>query len=119
MAVFCALFRAMVIGLTGLIGAGKSEAARVLKSLGAVVVDADKIGHQVLRESVQLRTRLAKAFGREILDRNGRVLRKRLANARLCERKHKGVSEPAGPSVSAEGAAEAGCNCSQTGQDGG
>lgn len=35
-----------VIGLTGGIGSGKSHAREHLASLGAVVVDADKLGHQ-------------------------------------------------------------------------
>jgi dephospho-CoA kinase len=69
----------MVIGITGLIGAGKSEAARLLASYGACVVDADQIGHEVLKESSVLRRQLVKAFSPDILDRQGRVERKKLA----------------------------------------
>ncbi|HPA40468.1 MAG TPA: dephospho-CoA kinase, partial [Candidatus Hydrogenedentes bacterium] len=35
-------------GLTGGIGAGKSEAARLLAARGVPVLDADRIGHEVL-----------------------------------------------------------------------
>ena len=35
-----------VIGLTGGIGSGKSHAASYLKTLGALIVDADKVGHE-------------------------------------------------------------------------
>ena len=35
------------IGLTGGIASGKSTVAGLLKSLGAVVIDADRLGHRV------------------------------------------------------------------------
>src|SRR5207247_3294861 len=40
---------APIIGLTGGIGAGKSMAAAFLTELGARVIDADRIGHEVYR----------------------------------------------------------------------
>lgn len=69
----------MVIGLTGQIGAGKSTATEELARLGVVVVDADRIGRDVVEESPALLTQLARAFGPEILDRQGRLRRARLA----------------------------------------
>jgi len=69
----------MLIGLTGQIGAGKTTAARILAGIGAHVLDADQIGRQVVDESKQLRSKLAHRFGKEILDRNGQVKRKKLA----------------------------------------
>ena len=69
----------MVIGLTGQIGAGKSTAARILATFGATVIDADRIGHQVVAESSALRQQLARAFGDDIFDRKGGLLRKKLA----------------------------------------
>jgi len=71
---------ALVIGVTGLIGAGKSTAADALKSLGAVVVDADQIGHSVVDNSASLKRDLSRAFGDEILSTTGRVRRKLLAS---------------------------------------
>ena len=41
------------IGLTGGIGTGKSEATRLLQELGAAVVDADKLGHEVYRPETE------------------------------------------------------------------
>ncbi|MBA7704296.1 Dephospho-CoA kinase [subsurface metagenome] len=38
-----------VIGLTGGIGSGKSTVAQFLAELGAVIVDLDKVGHEVLK----------------------------------------------------------------------
>lgn len=69
----------MVIGLTGQIGAGKSTAARILAELGATVIDADKIGHDVVARSASLRKQLASAFGRDIFAADGKLRRKRLA----------------------------------------
>ena len=38
-----------VIGLTGGIGSGKSTVSQYLAELGAVIMDADKIGHEVFQ----------------------------------------------------------------------
>ncbi|MEA2031693.1 MAG: dephospho-CoA kinase [candidate division Zixibacteria bacterium] len=69
----------MLIGVTGQIGSGKSTAAEILQSLGAVVIDADLIGHQVVDESKSLRNKLVSEFGQDIIDSSGRVNRKKLA----------------------------------------
>lgn len=69
----------MVIGLTGLIGSGKSTAARYLSSFGATVIDADRIGREVVESSHRLQQQLRKAFGSDIFDSRGRLLRARLA----------------------------------------
>lgn len=41
--------RPILIGLTGNIATGKSEVARVLATLGAQVIDADRVAHEVMR----------------------------------------------------------------------
>jgi len=69
----------MVIGITGLIGSGKSTAARILKSLGAAVIDADKIGRQVVDRNPELLAKLVRRFGQAILSRGGKLNRKKLA----------------------------------------
>ena len=66
--------------MTGQIGAGKSAAARILADFGALVVDADQIGKQVVDQSLALRRRLAKAFGADILKPDGSLHRKKLAS---------------------------------------
>ncbi len=63
-----------VIGLIGGIGAGKSEVAGILKERGAVVIDADVVGHELLREPAVL-GRIVDRFGPGVLtggDRDGR-----------------------------------------------
>lgn len=70
-----------VIGITGPTGAGKTTALNVLRALGAEVVDADVVYHALLAECGELKTDLTGAFGANILDRTGKIDRKRLAQA--------------------------------------
>ena len=67
-----------VIGLTGGIGSGKSTIASFLAKLGAVVVDADKIGHEVLENDSRVRQQISQTFGRVVFTADGRVDRKKL-----------------------------------------
>jgi dephospho-CoA kinase len=67
-----------VIGLTGGIGSGKSRFVQYLAEFGAAVIDADRLGHEVLK-STQVREELVAAFGREILNLDGEIDRGRLA----------------------------------------
>ncbi len=59
--------RPFVIGLTGNIATGKSEVARFLERLGARVIDADKVAHEVMRPEGPAYEAVLQAFGREIL----------------------------------------------------
>ena len=67
-----------VIGLTGGIGSGKSTASRFLAELGAAVIDADKVGHELLKPNTKIWQQLAAAFGKQILTSNGEINRKKL-----------------------------------------
>ncbi|MBN1862529.1 MAG: dephospho-CoA kinase [Dehalococcoidales bacterium] len=67
-----------VIGLTGGIASGKSTVSRFLAELGAVVIDADKIGHEVLGSDGKVRRELTAAFGKQILTPGGSVSRRKL-----------------------------------------
>ncbi len=51
-----------VIGLTGSIGGGKSQVAALLGKRGAVVIDADRVGHEVL-EHPEVRRQVIERFG--------------------------------------------------------
>ncbi len=55
-----------VVGLTGGIGGGKSEVAALLKERGAVVIDADLMGHELLNVP-GVRDRIVARFGASIL----------------------------------------------------
>lgn len=69
----------IVLGLTGEIAAGKSTVAKELQRLGAVIIDADQLGHQVLAMPA-VRDMLRARWGAEILDASGHVDRRAVAN---------------------------------------
>lgn len=68
----------VVIGITGEPGAGKSALARQLGALGGVVIDVDKLGHELL-ESPRMKRDLVNAFGDDILNGEGDIDRRALA----------------------------------------
>lgn len=67
-----------VFGLVGGIGAGKSQVARFFESLGAVVLDADRAAHEVLR-SPEVEDAARSRWGNAIFGEDGRIDRGRLA----------------------------------------
>ena len=68
----------IVIGLTGGIGTGKSEVARILSELGAVIINADQVGHQAYTPQTETWREVVKAFGEDILQANGEIDRRKL-----------------------------------------
>jgi len=67
-----------VIGLTGGIGSGKSTVSRFLAELGAVIIDADKVGHEALKPDTEIWRKVVAAFGTGILKPNREIDRKKL-----------------------------------------
>ncbi|MGW3624695.1 dephospho-CoA kinase [Streptomyces sp. NPDC000880] len=68
------------VGLTGGIGAGKSEVSRLLESYGAVLIDADKIAREVVEPSTPGLEAVVEAFGPEILSPDGTLDRPKLGS---------------------------------------
>src|SRR3954470_21331181 len=68
----------LILGLVGGIASGKSVVANVLRDMGAMVLDADKAGHAVLREPDVI-AELRKRWGDRILDAKGQVSRREVA----------------------------------------
>lgn len=66
------------VGLTGGIGAGKSEVSRLLVSYGAVLIDADRIAREVVEPGTPGLAAVVEAFGTEILAADGSLDRPRL-----------------------------------------
>jgi len=67
-----------VIGLTGGIGSGKSTVSRFLSELGAVVLDADRVGHEAYQPGTETWKEVVAAFGREIVAPDESIDRKKL-----------------------------------------
>ncbi|MEV6398939.1 dephospho-CoA kinase [Streptomyces sp. NPDC051907] len=70
----------LTVGLTGGIGAGKSEVSRLLASYGAVLVDADKIAREVVEPGTPGLAAVVDAFGPEILTADGALDRPKLGS---------------------------------------
>jgi len=68
-----------IIGILGGIGSGKSTVAAEFAKLGCKVIDADKIAHGLLDESV-VKAKVTAAFGEFILDSAGRINHRKLAD---------------------------------------
>jgi dephospho-CoA kinase len=68
----------LTIGLVGGIASGKSAVSAALARRGAVVFDADKIGHLVLEEPA-VRNELVRRWGNQILSENAKIDRSAVA----------------------------------------
>ena len=69
------------IGLTGGIGSGKSTVAGILAELGALVIHADTVGHEIYRPQTEGWRRVVDAFGSAILNPDHTINRKKLGAA--------------------------------------
>ena len=67
-----------LIGLTGNIGTGKSAVARMLADLGATVIDADALVHELQRRGTPTYDAVIAEFGSGILRQDGEIDRQRL-----------------------------------------
>ncbi len=68
------------MGLTGGIGAGKSEVSRLLVECGAVLIDADRIAREVVQPGTPGLAAVIDAFGEEVLAEDGTLDRPRLGS---------------------------------------
>ena len=71
--------RFLLVGLTGGIATGKSTVSDILQSLGAIVLDADVLAREVVEPDQPALATIVREFGREVLQADGRLDRKRLA----------------------------------------
>jgi len=67
-------------GLTGGIASGKSTVARFLEALGAKVIDADRVGHELLQPSNPVHNEVVAHFGPQVLAPGGQIDRGRLGS---------------------------------------
>lgn len=78
----------LVVGLTGGFGTGKTTVANMFKELGARIVDADKIAHDVIRNKKDIIKKIVCIFGRTILRKDGLINRRRLGEAAFIDKKN-------------------------------
>ena len=69
----------LTVGLTGGIGSGKSEVARIFNQLGIPVIDADVIAHQLVQPGTETLSEVVAVFGETILTSTGELDRAKLA----------------------------------------
>jgi dephospho-CoA kinase len=73
------LFVAMIVGLTGGIGAGKSAVARMFQERGAVIVDTDAIAREVVQSPSPVLDGIRAEFGDAVIDASGGLDRDAMA----------------------------------------
>jgi dephospho-CoA kinase len=67
------------IGLTGGLASGKSFVGRALADLGCYLIEADKLGHEVMMPGGEAYDGIVREFGRDVLDPEGRIIRRKLS----------------------------------------
>jgi dephospho-CoA kinase len=87
------------VGLTGGLASGKTLVGSILRELGCLVIQADELGHQVIAPGGEAYEGVVREFGREILNPDGTVNRRRLASIvfsdpQLLERQNQLVHPP-------------------------
>ena len=73
-----------VVGVAGMMGAGKSTVARTFEDLGAVRIDADEVGKELLKRDA-VRRDMVEVFGEGVLDESGEIDTARLADAAFAD----------------------------------
>lgn len=69
------------VGLTGAIGSGKTTVAKMFASLGAHLIQADNVAHELMQPGQFVYQEVVRAFGSSILKSDGTIDRKKLADA--------------------------------------
>jgi dephospho-CoA kinase len=69
-----------IIGLTGGIASGKSTVSKILRSLGAVIIDADIVARRIMEPGQDTLELVVEEFGRSILKDDGTLDRKLLGS---------------------------------------
>jgi dephospho-CoA kinase len=67
------------VGLTGGLACGKSFVGEALESMGCLLIQADRLGHEVLEPGGEAYDDVVREFGPEILDASGHINRRTLA----------------------------------------
>lgn len=76
----CGNKRKLVLGLTGSFGSGKTTVAKILKSLGAEIIDADKLARGCIVPKSAAYKKIIRVFGQSVLKGGGSIDRGKLAD---------------------------------------
>jgi dephospho-CoA kinase len=76
------------VGLTGGIATGKSSVGEMFVALGAHLIQADAIAHQLMQPGEVVYQEVVRHFGAGILEQNGQINRARLAEAAFGKPSH-------------------------------
>ena len=91
--------RFLLVGLTGGIATGKSTVSEILRRLGGVVIDADLLAREVVAPGQPALAAIVREFGRDVLQEDGALDRKRLAAAAFTDperrRRLEAITHPA------------------------
>jgi dephospho-CoA kinase len=89
----------LVVGLTGGIGSGKTTVAGMFEKLGAVIIDADRIAHELQEPGQPLFEAIVSTFGPGVVGGDGRIDRRRLGAVVFADRQARsrleGIMHPA------------------------
>ncbi|MEO7861595.1 MAG: dephospho-CoA kinase [Nitrospirales bacterium] len=68
----------ILVGLTGGVATGKSTVAKMFKQCGAIVIDADKLAHEVVKPGKPAWREIVKTFGKTVLNADSTLNRREL-----------------------------------------
>lgn len=68
----------ILVGLTGGVATGKSTVAKMFKQCGAIVIDADKLAHEVVKPGKPAWREIVNIFGKTVLNADRTINRREL-----------------------------------------
>lgn len=90
------------VGLTGGLGSGKTTVASIFAALGVHVIEADEIGRRLMQPGEQVYEKILRHFGRDILQTDETLNRKKLAALAFGEGRIEELNRIVHPAVIAE-----------------
>ena len=79
----------LLIGVTGGIACGKTEVSKVFQRKGAIILSGDQIGKEVIEKNKGVLKDLVKTFGKEILNKNQALNRRKLGKVVFASKESK------------------------------
>jgi dephospho-CoA kinase len=83
------LLTMLLIGITGGIACGKTEVCKAFQKKGAIILSGDEIGKEVVEKNRKVLKELIKTFGKEIVNRNQSLNRRKLGEIAFASKKSK------------------------------